>query len=209
MRVYHFLPAKYGIDDVNRRRLKIATLDDLNDPFDLWAVAQPDAQLRKGLREYRKHLASHYGMLCFSRGWHNPLLWSHYGDKHRGMVLGFDVTDKHLNKVEYVADRPVLKTVDKDIADKLKKKFQDWQYEDELRVFTDLHGRDPPETGLYFADFGPELTLRKVISGPLSDTAKSTIEEAVGQYEAPVALTKARLAFKTFQVVTNQQGFSE
>jgi hypothetical protein len=25
--------------------------------------------------------------------WHNPLLWSHYADRHRGMALGFDTDD--------------------------------------------------------------------------------------------------------------------
>lgn len=38
MRVYHFLDRKYGLDDIRRRRLKIATLDDLNDPFEMLAM---------------------------------------------------------------------------------------------------------------------------------------------------------------------------
>jgi hypothetical protein len=50
MRVYHFLSNKNAIDDLTHRRLKIATFDDLNDPFELWAVAQPDRRLRRGLR---------------------------------------------------------------------------------------------------------------------------------------------------------------
>ena len=25
------------------------------------------------------------GMLCFSKGWHNPVQWSHYTDKHKGI----------------------------------------------------------------------------------------------------------------------------
>jgi hypothetical protein len=35
IRVYHFVGAEYGLDDIRRRRLKIATIDDLNDPFEL------------------------------------------------------------------------------------------------------------------------------------------------------------------------------
>ncbi|HLW54684.1 MAG TPA: DUF2971 domain-containing protein [Candidatus Angelobacter sp.] len=208
MRVYHFLPAKYAIDDIKRRRLKIATLDDLNDPFDLWAVAQPDPRLRQGLRAFRSHMACHFGMLCFSTDWENPLLWSHYGDRHRGMVLGIDVNDEKLKKVKYVRDRPVLKAVDLEVVyELLFTKFQDWQYEAELRMFAKLKDRDH-ETSLYFGDFGPDVTLREVISGPLCDTPKSAIEEAVGPYAGSVTLTKARLAFNSFRVVTNQRGFS-
>ena len=30
-------------------------------------------------------------ILCFSRNWDNLLLWSHYGDRHMGVCLGFDI----------------------------------------------------------------------------------------------------------------------
>lgn len=208
MRVYHFLPASYAIDDLKRRRLKIATLDDLNDPFDLWAIAQPDPVLRAALRATRNHFATHYGMLCFTRNWQNPVLWSHYGDKHRGIVLGFDVSDEMLKAVKYVFDRPILSTVDLPIVHELLfTKFQDWQYEEEVRMFATLEDRDPV-TGLYFGDFGPNLTLREVISGSLCDVSRSQIEEVIGAYDGSVEMTKARLAFNTFRVVKNKRGFS-
>jgi hypothetical protein len=87
-RAYHFLPAHYALEDLRHRRMKIALLDDLNDPFDLWAVAQPDPTLRKAMRAFKLHVAQRFGMVCFSLAWHNPLLWSHYADKHRGVALG-------------------------------------------------------------------------------------------------------------------------
>ena len=39
MRVYHFLSEQFGMDDLLKKRLKIATLNDLNDPFELFAVS--------------------------------------------------------------------------------------------------------------------------------------------------------------------------
>jgi hypothetical protein len=42
IRVYHFLPAKYALDDIEKQRLKISEIDQLNDPFELWCVAQED-----------------------------------------------------------------------------------------------------------------------------------------------------------------------
>jgi hypothetical protein len=72
VRAYHFLSSRYAIDDLRHRRLKISLLDDLNDPFDLWAVAQPDRRLRKGIRELKKDISRRFGMVCFSLSWQNP-----------------------------------------------------------------------------------------------------------------------------------------
>jgi hypothetical protein len=35
MRVYHFLPERWAIEDLVKKRLKVSLLDDLNDPFEL------------------------------------------------------------------------------------------------------------------------------------------------------------------------------
>lgn len=207
MRVYHFLTAKHAIDDLTQRRLKIATFDELNDPFELWAVAQPDRRLRRGLRRWKTSMTRSYGMLCFSRNCQNPLLWSHYADKHQGMALGFDVTDNLLKKVTYVTARPVFTAInDRTVHRLLFTKFTDWQYEQETRLFTRLQER-APATRLYFADFSHHLTLREVISGPLCNTPKTTIAAALHGYERPVTIKKARLAFNTFRVITNKRGF--
>jgi hypothetical protein len=45
-----------------------------------------------------------YGVLCFSRSCSDILMSSHYGDKHRGICLGFDVHDATCRVVEYVPD---------------------------------------------------------------------------------------------------------
>lgn len=45
-RAYHSIRACYGLDDLRRQRLKIAQLDELNDPFELLATAQSCSALR-------------------------------------------------------------------------------------------------------------------------------------------------------------------
>jgi hypothetical protein len=37
-RVYKFTAANYAISNLQNKRLKVSTIDDLNDPFDLCAV---------------------------------------------------------------------------------------------------------------------------------------------------------------------------
>jgi len=209
VRAYHLLSSHHGLDNLRRRRLKIARLDDLNDPFDLWALAQPDRELRMALRLHRQEFSRSFGMVCFSLSWQNPLLWSHYGDRHRGMALGFDLNPAKCKKVKYVAERPVLKKVDLEVSHELLfTKFVDWKYEEEVRTFVNLSDIDP-ETKLYFADFGDDCLLREVIVGPLCDVTATKLREAIGELNSgEVVLTKARLAFNSFRVVTDQRGLA-
>jgi hypothetical protein len=208
MLVYHFLPTEYALDDIRRRRLKIATFDALNDPFELWACAQENKDIRKGLRNWKKTMSRRYGVLCFSRKWHNPLLWAHYADKHQGLVLGFEVRDEVIENITYVKTRPALKEANEKTAYKLLfTKFYDWRYEEEWRIFTRLKDRDP-ETHLFFAEFDEELKLREVIVGPLCECPKSAIHDALGANIDKISIIKSRLAFRAFSVVTNQRGFS-
>ncbi len=65
MRAYHLTSATHALSNLRHRRLKIATFEDLNDPFELWAVAQPDKELRRGLRRWEEQIAKQYGLLCF------------------------------------------------------------------------------------------------------------------------------------------------
>lgn len=50
MRVYHFLSARWGLDDLGKKRLKIATFDDLNDPFELFVFDMSNPVMRMTLR---------------------------------------------------------------------------------------------------------------------------------------------------------------
>jgi hypothetical protein len=206
-RAYHFVPLQHGIDNLRRRHLKISRLDDLNDPFELWAIAQPDIRVREALIETKQEMAQQHGLLCFSLNWHNPLLWSHYADRHRGIALGFDVDEEILKGVSYRKTRPLLKTIDLSVHDRLLfTKFADWKYENEARIYTSLNDSDP-HTGLYFADFSEQLILREVIAGPLCYAPEHQLREAASLGDK-VEFTKARLAFRSFRVVPNRLGFT-
>lgn len=211
MRVYHFVPADYGLQNLEHRRLKIARLDELNDPFELLGFAGRDAATRKAFADTKAALARDRGMLCFSRGWHNPVQWSHYAEQHRGLCLGFDVPDRLLAEVDYVARRPLpnLATLmgggpaaEAAMMRILATKFSHWRYENEVRAFVDL--KDP--TGpLYFADFGPNLTLKEVIVGERSTLSRAVISSALGTLAPTVTTRKARLAFRSFRVVEQRR----
>lgn len=207
-RVYHFLRGDKALDDLRRRHIKLSEIDKLNDPFELWCVAQTDPAVRTALRKYKTQMTRQFGMLCFCPHWQNPVLWSHYADKHAGICLGFDVPQDTLKPVRYTAVRPPLQAPPtKDSADRLLyTKYKDWKYEQELRGWFTLEKRDPV-SGLYFYDFDDRVKLREVIAGPLCKVPEVTIRAALKGYPAKVRVIKARLAFKTFRVVQDLRGF--
>jgi hypothetical protein len=215
VRLYHLLSAQHGLSNIERRQLKIAQLSDLNDPFELVAANHSDPLHRQIWRGWRREQENRWGMLCFSKSWHNPVLWSHYGDKHRGLALGFDVDDSMLMPVKYTENRIKIDVVRLQQEGKLtpdhmnrlmRTKFSDWKYEREVRIFSSLKEKDP-QTGLYFVSFSDELTLREVIAGPLCELSESEIASKVHSKDNPVIISKARLAFTKFRVVPQRQGF--
>ena len=106
MLVYHLLNSQYGIEDIRERRLKIARITKLDDPFEFIAVDMADRQFRHALRRTKEQLSTTKGILCFSKSKKNPVLWAHYAHRHRGICLGFKVFSSSLSKVQYVDRRP-------------------------------------------------------------------------------------------------------
>lgn len=212
VRLYHFLPSEHALDDLRKRRLKISEIDQLNDPFELWCVAQDNKELRARLRDYKRTMDDRFGMLCFYRGWSNPLLWSHYADKHRGMCLGFDLEENTVTPVNYVSERlsiPYPFTPDQKLEtisnQLLWTKYIDWRYEEEFRSWIRFIERDPV-TQFYFCNFDDKIQLKEVIAGPLCKVTEQEIREALGGIR-DVDVVKARLAFKTFRIVRMGWGF--
>lgn len=103
MRLYHFINEQYGLQALLKKRLKLARISQLNDPFDFAAIDGSNDELP----EMENHIESFdkkYGLLCFSEVWSNPVQWAHYSDKHKGLCLGFDCNVSPM-KMEYSEKR--------------------------------------------------------------------------------------------------------
>lgn len=209
MRVYHLLPEKHALDDLKCRRLKVSRIDDMNDPFELLSLSLKTREHRLAIHNLKADFDKEWGALCFSRGWSNPVLWSHYADKHRGFCLGFDVPTNKTLSMSYGGRRVEL-DIDRELSRRsgpvalvrklMTTKFSDWKYEREVRILVTLDQADP-ETGVFFSDFGRQLALREVIVGPRSTLAKDAVQAALSPEDGNVKIMKARLAFKTFRLV--------
>ena len=208
-RVYQLLPEKWALVNLRRRRIKVTRFNDLNDPFELLAAELSRQEERLRFNRWRRSVSARFGLLCFSERWENPLLWSHYADRHRGLCLGFDVPVGELQSVKYLDRRWTLSDL---VPEKTGPgplfctKFSDWKYEEECRRIITL--ADARKDGdHFFWPFGPDLMLRQVIVGPRSKVTKHLLKEVLGADLKHVQLTRSRLAFRTFRVVANLRGW--
>ena len=155
------------------------------------------------------------GVICYSRNWNNPVLWSHYADKHRGCALGFEVPDQFLIPVSYSAKRLEMQlekrlakegSVGNELSLKLMTtKFADWKYEDEVRLFAKSE-ETYEELGFHFHPFNETLRLREVVIGARARAAESVreVRAALHPDDNSVKIIPARLAFRSFRVVRNR-----
>jgi Protein of unknown function (DUF2971) len=216
-RLYHFTTSKYALDDLSKRRLKIAQFDDLNDPFELKSVNLCDpvnAQAFDGIGEldfegFKAKVARHFGVLCFSENKADVLQWAHYADRHKGICLAFDVSGSQgkFGKVQYLTERfpfPEREKLDVEFSWKLlSTKSKAWEYEKEWRVFltlTDGVWDDSAGRVLYFAEFGPELVLNEVILGAANKTEISDVLQAMHGHPATVRVSRMRLSCDKFEL---------
>lgn len=211
MKLFYFTTEQYGLKAIRDSRLKVARINELNDPFEFLGLSLKTRDERNVLRKWKKGLSNQFGMICMSSTWQEPLLWSHYADKHQGLCLEFDLTLDHtFIKVNYVEERQKLHDFSKehledlteaDILTMLRTKFKAWEYEAEYRSFIRLEDADPV-SGLYFLDFSAGLTLAQVIVGERSTVTRDKLAHVICDDAVPSI--KARAGFKKFEVVENK-----
>ncbi len=213
MRLYHLTTTEYAISNIALRRLKIARFGDLNDPFELLAAELTDKEFRKAVRSWKQDFHKTKGLLCFSESWKNPVLWSHYADKHRGICLGFDVSDEYTLPVIYSKERVQISFKNNDpeqglsldfVNEMLQTKYDHWFYEQERRMLLNLD-EGTKENGLFFYPFSGSLQLKEVIIGPNCEIPISRIKDLVIKTNGPTRIIKSRLGFQRFEVVVDQR----
>ena len=207
MRVYKFLDAHFGLKSLYEKRLKISRLGDLNDPFEFLPFDLSNRTQRLAAQLTRKELANKQGILCFSAAWTDPVIWAHYSDKHKGLCLGFEISEDDALRVKYLSERlPFPEAPDlPDSRAMLSTKFKHWEYEQEVRIWVQLSDE---EDGLYYYDFDQRLRLVEVIAGANCTVPRTAITRALGIDAEKISIVKARAGFTRFEVVTDQRGFA-
>ncbi|MDR6536983.1 DUF2971 domain-containing protein [Variovorax soli] len=177
MSIYKYLPIEIALLYFENWHLRLSRRFDLNDPFEIqvktptpppWTAPQPSPKLPPDdlhwlppapppqmVHEYqdfkvKEALWPMVGMVCFSRTRRHLLMWAHYTNSHKGVLLEFD--DKHpcfSRKIADLGDPPASvhpEAVDgwrNAVAEKrfpdLWGRLDDVQYSDErFTVYSDL-----------------------------------------------------------------------
>ena len=182
-RLYHFMHAGHALQAIERRRLKAADLDKVNDPFECLTISLRSREEEQSFFEFHEYLANMFCLVCFSEIYCDPLLWGHYANRFKGICLGFDIEHyndpekNHVTKVEYIKDRidvseiglkfvngGLMEIDNSKISSILYIKSYNWEYEMEWRIFDERTETDPV-SGLRFISFGSRLKLREILVG--------------------------------------------
>lgn len=159
---------KFAIENIEKSRLKVATLESMNDPYEFYPrfIGASNEEIEK----FKRHYSGITGFLCFSKRLGDPLQWAHYSENHRGICFEFNVPEKFLKKIQYVK-KPVLVSPESadwkaDLVQGTLCKYRSWKYEREYRITVDLTSNDlVKENGLFFSPFSTECVPVKVYLG--------------------------------------------
>jgi hypothetical protein len=169
---YHFLSFENAVKDLENKRVKVSTLDSLNDPFEFMPYRRYKFKERQPYNKVFNAVSKKWGILCFSQVWNEQLLWAHYAEAHKGIALGFEIPEDKMIKVSYVTEeiRKQFELTDsqeeneRKFLDLAETKFQEWSYEKEYRLLLQL-GECIQENGLYFISFSDNMRLTEIVLG--------------------------------------------
>ena len=214
MIVYRFLHARYALQALQTRRLKIGRLRELNDPMDCsprlinYPARHVDVLNQKFEQETITAAAETVGLLCFSESAHDPVVWSHYADAHRGIALGFDFEPSaRLLPVKYQAERATLDyaalTDSKGginmvaLEQGFTRKAPSWSYEKEHRLFVNLDHCEM-DAEHYFLSM-PKMAFVQVVLGARCNLIANDILRLI-RTETQVQVLRARMNEHSYRV---------
>ncbi|WP_249325241.1 DUF2971 domain-containing protein [Vreelandella boliviensis] len=95
MILYKYMSLEAACKVIDSLSIGFSCLEDLNDPFECTAFGFKDngeshITARIATNACRNRFSRNYGLLSLTRQPLNALMWSHYGNSHQGVVLGFD-----------------------------------------------------------------------------------------------------------------------
>jgi len=155
--------------------------------------------------DFREIAAKKFGVTCFSAKHDNLLLWAHYADNHKGIVVGFEreFFGPLIYDVAYAQQRVLYSPVmtgdprDSTIVSVLRTKSPEWVHEEEWRAIIpwDLCIE---ESGFWFYPVHPSA-IKEVVFGVRIDPAlRQSIIDKKSNAFGHLKLFDARLCDETF-----------
>ena len=215
-RLYRFMPSEGVIKTILNKNLRISDVSKLNDPYDM-SLGVTDApsdflqmHYTKFNRAVKETISKQWGVISFCSHHHDPTLWAHYADNHKGMCLVFDtnaVEPENFQKVLYSKVKPSIpfdslgsENLESQLLpiteQLLTTKSPSWSYESEYRLTPSMDIGD----GSGFLRL-PEGFLKEVILGLNCDYSEPNIKNMLqGAGYKGVAIRRAVLAPETYSL---------
>jgi hypothetical protein len=228
--IYRFLDSHAAEKTLEAGRFRVGLLSKFNDPFE-WklgftGIITPEEQAiaDKYNSDHQSWIENWLGVLCFSDTASDPVLWSIYADKHRGVAfeIEYDWNSKEENlfRMMYTNERPVLNfsqlrvmrkncnkadidTYLKGLLDRLRyQKSPGFSFEREYRLSIDLRNKKRCQNKDGNYDFKlPDNSLKRVILGfrcPLDERNARRLLDKNGFCETKI--TRAEMCSQTYSI---------
>ncbi len=135
---FEFLPQLKNTDQLvlnTHQEVKTVQLNTLIEPLVYWTANQlleyGSEVIAKKAHNRIEQFLNRYRIACFSEDNNNILMWSHYGDRHRGVVISFknafEYFENNIEKVEYSDDRIKIPFWDKIFQEDEQVIIKDWE----------------------------------------------------------------------------------
>ena len=167
---------RFFVDIVLNNRLFAASYTNLNDPMEGY-YRYTTGELTEEILDAIKGEKQKLGICSLSRRNDIELMWSHYCDGHKGLVIGveidsskYEITPIEYNGLSDISNADTFNRSYQEIAKSiLTNKHNIWSYEEEVRAFVE---------GSNFID----VNVREIILGQKMDTrTQSFIRKLVGK----------------------------
>lgn len=177
----------YFVDVVLNNQLFASFYPSLNDPMEGHYYYGPD-KLASNVRQLIKCEKNSLRICCLSAKQDDPLMWAHYADGNRGVMLKVKVPNNQTIQITY--DDKLHRSKEEDILDTkkiaktvLSYKKKAWSYEKEYRVFA------VPEKDGYIP-----ITLEKVVLGSrMEEHQKELIKLLVRKLSREVVVEDSKI----------------
>lgn len=198
--------------------MKFSKPSEFNDPFDCCPTqvgelpenALPHAVIDELNRGIQHATSQVLGVSCLTPYPDRMLMWSHYGDQHRSICVGFDKNIllenspknsegnplyTEIRPVEYTNSRP--KEEDNEA---IYKKSKEWNYEDEYRIVSSAK-KGHPQWGPGVWNI-PTLAIKEIVIGARVDRAlQEKIVRTVKSIKLEIEIKKAVLHSHCFELL--------
>jgi len=217
MILYRLMNAQFAVDSIENQRLKVSNVIELNDPSDCAPViterpAEYDEFPELLHARLFKQVSECIGVICYTESIEDPVVWSHYGDSHRGIALGFELSPSEYTQVKYKDEKPEISVSsfkdepDMGIKDHpiLHTKSPSWSYEKEWRKILCFREKCITSGGMYFFEFDKK-TLKEVVLGDRCVIGKNYIYQTLeaNGYNNDVCVKSAVNLSHKFEIMIN------